>query len=105
MSTKRKAAGSKIPARKAKARAVKKRPAAKRCAKTVEQFDWQGITVSVSYEPDWRGMDATAHLEIQLIAPDWQVLPITETGYRSHFLPRGIVEEEGGAGCIRQGVA
>jgi hypothetical protein len=38
----------------------------------------------------------TAHLEVQRVAPEWAMLPITETGYRSHFLPRGTAENAGG---------
>jgi hypothetical protein len=70
--------------------------------KAVERLDWRGVTVSVSYEPDWLGMSkrspeaATAHLEVQRVSPKWALLPITETGYRSHFLPRGSVERLGG---------
>jgi hypothetical protein len=74
----------------------------RKSAKTVERFDWQGITVAVSYEADWMGMSkelsqfATAHLEIESVAPAKQPLPVTETGYRSHFVARGIVEQAGG---------
>ena len=70
--------------------------------KPVERLDWRGVTVTVSYEPDWLGMSkrspeaATAHLEVHKVSPDWALLPITETGYRSHFLPRGTVESAGG---------
>jgi len=58
--------------------------------------------VAVSYEADWMGMSerhsqfATAHLEIEAIEPRMQALPVTETGYRSHFVANGIVEQAGG---------
>ena len=69
----------------------------------VEQLVWRGITLSVSYEADWLGSGecgskfATAHLQIEAISPERSPLPMTETGYRSHFLAQGIVEEAGGA--------
>ena len=65
-------------------------------------FDWQGITLSVTYEPDWLGrgergaVHATAHLTITAIAPERARLPVTETGYRSHFLAQGEVEAADG---------
>lgn len=48
-------------------------------------FLWNGIEVSVSVASDWLNSE-TVHLEIR--APE--KLPITETGYRSHFMPMEI---------------
>ena len=62
---------------------------------------WQGIDLEITWEPNWLsigeelGMD-TAHLSITAIAPDRAVLPITETGYRSHFTSAATVESYGG---------
>ncbi|HEY2068093.1 MAG TPA: hypothetical protein VGG48_00940 [Rhizomicrobium sp.] len=70
--------------------------------KVVERFEWQGTAVSVSYEADWLGMAtefpefAKAHLEIEAVSPKRAKLPITDTGYRSHFLARASVEQAGG---------
>jgi len=67
-----------------------------------EGLIWNGTRIAVTYEPDWlrssRGHPeyATSHLAIQSVEPENEPLPITETGYRSHFLPPGIVEEQGG---------
>lgn len=58
-------------------------------------IDWQGITLSVTYDPAAFG-GVTSHLQVQSIAPERARLPITETGYRSHFLPPGCVEQAGG---------
>lgn len=58
-------------------------------------IDWQGITLSVTYDPAAFG-GATSHLEVRSIAPERARLPITETGYRSHFLPPGCIEQQGG---------
>lgn len=57
----------------------------------VTQADWQGITLLVGYCPSWLGM-GTAHIEVRSPCP----IPITETGYRSHFLHPSHVEMAGG---------
>jgi hypothetical protein len=65
------------------------------------EITWHGIKIAVSYEPRWLnlsdeyGLD-TAHLEIETIQPERAVLPITETGYRSHFTSAATVESYGG---------
>ncbi|MBS3961219.1 MAG: hypothetical protein KGZ61_05210 [Sandarakinorhabdus sp.] len=62
---------------------------------------WNGVKISISYEPRWLsladdyGLD-TAHLEIEAIAPERAPLPITETGYRSHFTTAHAVAAMGG---------
>jgi len=55
---------------------------------------WQGIAIEISYEPNYLGLPRHAHLELRVIGD--AVIPVTETGYRSHFLPPGVVESEGG---------
>lgn len=58
--------------------------------KTIVSFDWQGIPIDVSVEENWLNSD-TCHMEVR--APE--KLPITETGYRSHFLsPETMAEFE-----------
>ena len=53
----------------------------------------RGATIRiVSWKRRWRS--DFNHLEITAMN-DAQI-PITETGYHSHFLPEGIVEEHGG---------
>lgn len=49
---------------------------------------WQDIPITVSVDPDWLGGDMV-HLELRASEP----LPITTTGYRSHFMPRAVWEE------------
>ncbi|MDP1736011.1 MAG: hypothetical protein Q8L23_01070 [Caulobacter sp.] len=59
-------------------------------------IDWQGIALSVSYETRWLDLESAnvAHLEVR---SDGRVrLPITETGYRSHFLSPEAVTAAGG---------
>jgi hypothetical protein len=62
-------------------------------------FDWHGIAVSVSVsQPGWlnacrrAGGASFVHLEIHAAEP----LPITETGYVSHFVIEEALSAEGG---------
>lgn len=62
---------------------------------------WNGEKIAISYEPRWLSLDDdygldTAHLEIEAIAPERAPLPITETGYRSHFTTAHAVAAMGG---------
>lgn len=60
---------------------------------------WRGTTVAISYEARWLGSDgpfSMAHLQLQVIAPEGAILPVTETGYRSHFVHRAVIEDAGG---------
>ncbi len=54
------------------------------------RFTWRGVTVEVRHEPDWlnSGFD---HVEIEAIPRT--PLPITETGYRSHFIDPGDLDD------------
>ena len=60
----------------------------------VHHFTWQGIEIEAIYMPVRFGV--IAHLEVRSINPPRAPLPITETGYRSHFHPCGTVEANGG---------
>ena len=66
------------------------------------RFDWRGITIAVAYEADWLGSGklgsdlARAHLQIEAVKPERARLPITETGYLSHFIGRHVIESAGG---------
>ncbi|ESQ82989.1 hypothetical protein [Asticcacaulis benevestitus] len=71
--------------------------------RNIERFtiDWQGIALSVSYEGDYlnmtsHGYAAQGHIQVEAIEPERAPLPITETGYRSHFIPAEQVERQGG---------
>lgn len=63
---------------------------------TNEMLEWQGITLSVSCERDYATMKGLTHLSIHVLEPSTSKLPITETGYRSHFLSEAEVAELGG---------
>ncbi|MGO7924500.1 hypothetical protein ACC755_35950 [Rhizobium ruizarguesonis] len=59
-------------------------------------IQWQGMAISIRHVANWSntGFD---HLEVQTIEPARAALPITETGYRSHFLHGTTLEKHGGA--------
>lgn len=60
----------------------------------IYRFTWQGIEIEAIYTPlKW---SVIAHLEIRSINPERAPLPITETGYRSHFHQPGTIEAHGG---------
>ena len=55
---------------------------------------WRRIEIPVTYDPLKWG--TIAHLEIRSIRPLRAALPITATGYRSHFMQPGTLEALGG---------
>lgn len=71
-------------------------------------IDWQGLTLRIDYNPQWgvrldcpaeeggSPVFRVAHLEVRSTTPKKAPLPITETGYRSHFCNPDDVEELGG---------
>lgn len=66
-----------------------------------EIIKWQGLDIEVRYNPDYAKVYCAifgyslAHLEIESV--NREKLPITETGYRSHFERADNVAAEGGA--------
>lgn len=62
-------------------------------AKQTYRLHWQGIEIEARYEPAcWSG--AIAHLEIESVNPARARLPMTDTGYQSHYHPIGTIEAE-----------
>lgn len=62
--------------------------------KQTYRFEWRGIEIEAIYTPlQWK---VIAHLEVRSIKPERAPLPITETGYRSHFHQPGTIEGMGG---------
>lgn len=65
-------------------------------------IDWNGIRIEIRYCPDWMGLSkspyrhAFAHLKIESVQPANAPLPITETGYRSHFTWPDAIDAAGG---------
>lgn len=57
-------------------------------------FTWRGIEIEAIYTPlKW---NTIAHLEVRSVAPKGAPLPISETGYRSHFHQPETIEARGG---------
>lgn len=54
---------------------------------------WRGIEIAITFNPDAFGM--AEHIELRSAGK--LPLPITETGYRSHFMDKGSVAQYGGA--------
>lgn len=69
-------------------------------------IDWRGYRIEVAYcrswSPSFEGIYgcAMSHIEVRTIEPERAPLPITETGYRSHFIHEPVVAEYGGAEAI-----
>lgn len=65
----------------------------------IHGLEWRGIGIEIRYEPDWLGCvreDRVCHFDIEAITPERSPLPITETGYRSHFANPVEIDEAGG---------
>ena len=76
------------------------RPAARPKKRGVikEKLQWRDVTLDVSYERNWMGkIDTIAHLEIRVLKPQGAIIPLTDTGYRSHFISSVYVDDAGGA--------
>ena len=63
-------------------------------------MEWNGIRLEVTFEPEWLpphilGEDL-AHLQVRSIDPEDAPLPITQTGYRSHFIAASALAAAGG---------
>ncbi len=56
-------------------------------------FTWRGIDIEARYDP-YYCKDVVAHLEFEAINPIRARLPMTQTGYRSHFHTIGTIERD-----------
>jgi len=58
---------------------------------------WRGMDVLIVYKRDWAVLPdcSYSHLEVMTDAPRCP-LPMSETGYKSHFTPAGTIEALGG---------
>jgi len=63
------------------------------------EAEWSGIRIVIRYEANWLNADSftAAHIQVESVVPNRAPLPITETGYCSHFTSPAVVEEYGGA--------
>jgi hypothetical protein len=55
----------------------------------------QGMAITIRHAARWAGTDFD-HIEVLTTDPDCAPLPITETGYRSHFLHGEDLRAQGG---------
>lgn len=67
----------------------------------VHALHWRGVDIEITFEPNWLGIDRTAdrciaHLTLTARKPERAPLPVTETGYLSHFIQPSEVEAAGG---------
>lgn len=60
----------------------------------IHKLKWQDIEIEVTYKP--LEFDMIAWLEIKSASPKAAPLPITETGYLSHYHQPGHIEAQGG---------
>ncbi|WP_114090128.1 hypothetical protein [Thalassospira profundimaris] len=69
-------------------------------------IDWRGYRIEIAYCRSWSPSFediygyAMSHIEVRTIEPERAPLPITETGYRSHFIHEPVVAEHGGAEAV-----
>lgn len=63
----------------------------------VYHLNWNGISLEIRYERDWMGFNYLSHLEVEAIEPRQARLPISNTGYISHYLSPMVIEDIGGA--------
>ncbi len=57
-------------------------------------LQWQGIDIEITFTARrWSVID---HLEIRSVRPERAPLPITGTGYLSHFMQPGTIAAHGG---------
>lgn len=65
-------------------------------------IEWQGYSIEIRFNEKYARLSGyensyMAHLEIRAITPERAPLPMTETGYRSHFAPPETILEYGSA--------
>lgn len=61
----------------------------------ITRTHWHGIEIEIRWCPEYMVYDdktRVAHLEVESISPKRAPLPITETGYRSHFTSTSDVD-------------
>lgn len=72
-------------------RAAKKAPP----RKTVQRFTWRGVEMTATHTPDFISA-GWSHLELRVVKPKGKPVPVTTTGYLSHFLDEELLKAAGG---------
>ena len=83
---------SKAVKKPAKVKTPKSKPTPR---KTTERFTWRGIEMTATHTRDWLS-NGWSHLELRVMTPKGILVPITTTGYLSHFTEEDIVKAAGG---------
>lgn len=67
----------------------------RRRPRQTHRLTWRHARLEITHTRDYleKGHD---HIEVAVKAPKGAPIPITETGYRSHFLPASEIESAGG---------
>jgi len=63
--------------------------------KSVERFTWRGIEMSATHEPNYIST-GWSHIELRVLKPKGIPVPITSSGYLSHFLDEADLKTAGG---------
>lgn len=63
--------------------------------KTTERFTWRGVSMTATHTRNWLS-DGWSHLELRVVKPKGIPVPITTTGYLSHFTEEDLVRTAGG---------
>jgi hypothetical protein len=78
-------------------------PTGEQARRHIETYraEWNGVSLEISWELNWLGIrdhlgERMAHLQVRSVSPGNAALPVTSTGYRSHFTPPGPVLARGG---------
>lgn len=62
---------------------------------TTRRLVWREVTLRVRHRRDYL-TPGTDHIELIVIAPEGAPVPITDTGYRSHFIGAEELRRSGG---------
>ena len=60
---------------------------------TPETLIWRGVTIHIRSQARCFTMGNLCHFDIEAVSPERTKLPITETGYRSHFFYGELPED------------
>lgn len=64
--------------------------------KRKHRITWRHALIEVTAQRDYIS-EGSHHIELTVIEPEGAPIPVTETGYRSHFIPSALLEDYGGA--------
>lgn len=67
--------------------------------KTIERLTWRGIEMNATHTPDYIST-GWSHIELRVTKPKGKPVPITDTGYLSHFLDEDALKAAGGAAAF-----